>query len=394
MSRQTGLYQWTRVVAKELPHLSKPQATVLALWSFGLVLAGACGTSVVAQALANRQHCKVDALRQRLREWYREAEAKHGRQRRSLDVHACFAPLLSWLVRLWPLGEKRLALALDATDLGERFTVLVISVLYRGCAIPVAWYVIAHHQRGAWHPQWLRLLRALVAALPRDWLVLVLADSGLYSPRLFRAVHRMGWHPYFRVNAQGRYRRPRHRDWQPLQSVQPAAGVPWVQRVICFKQQPLRCTLLVYQAQGYRLPWLVVTDLSPQSAAIGCYGLRSWIECGFKHFKSKGWQWQRTRMSDPRRVERFWLALAVATLWCVSVGGEVDAQQPVCNLEALPAKHIARRTKGTRQRRRLLSCFQQGLLAIVDALLAQRRLPFLRFHPEPWPALPPPLLAR
>jgi hypothetical protein len=394
MSRQTGLYQWTQVVATQLPHLSKPQATVLALWSFGLVLAGACGTTVVAQALAKRQHCTYDAMRQRLREWYWEAQAKHGTQRRSLEVQVCFGPLLAWIVRGWPTDERRLALALDATDLGERFTVLVISVLYRGCALPVAWYVIARHQPGAWQPQWLRLLRSLRAALPSDWLVLVLADSGLYSPRLFRTIRRLRWHPYLRVNPQGSYRLPYRRDWQPLQGVQPAAGVSRAQRVVCFKQQPLSCTLLVYRAEGYAAPWLVVTDLSPQSATIGWYGLRSWIECGFKHFKRKGWQWQRTHMNDPRRVERFWLALAVATLWCVSVGGDVDAQQSVSGLAHLPATHIARRTKGTRQRRRVLSCFQQGLLEIVDALLAQHRLPLMRFHPEPWPALPPALVRR
>jgi hypothetical protein len=42
------------------------------------------------------------------------------------------------VLSLWPADEPRLALALDATTLKKRFTVLAISVLYRGCAIPVA----------------------------------------------------------------------------------------------------------------------------------------------------------------------------------------------------------------------------------------------------------------
>src|SRR3989442_1859731 len=102
MARQSGLYQWTEVVTTGLPHLSKPQAAVLALWSFGLVLAGACGTTVVAQVLAKRTGCKADALRQRLREWYWEAEAKRGQQRQTLEVESCFGPLLAWIVRCWP----------------------------------------------------------------------------------------------------------------------------------------------------------------------------------------------------------------------------------------------------------------------------------------------------
>src|SRR5262249_50697127 len=34
-----------------------------------------------------------------------------------------------------------------------------------------------------------------------------------------------------------------------------------------------------------------------------------------------GWDWQRTRMTDPDRAGRVWAALAVATVWLVEVGG-------------------------------------------------------------------------
>ena len=41
-------------------------------------------------------------------------------------------PLLAWVVDLWEGTES--ALALD-DDLGTRFTALVLSVVYRACAI-------------------------------------------------------------------------------------------------------------------------------------------------------------------------------------------------------------------------------------------------------------------
>jgi hypothetical protein len=394
MTRHDGLYQWTQVVTKELPHLSKPQATVLALWSFGLILAQACGTTRVAQVLAKHTGGKPETIRQRLREWYWEAEAKRGPQRQDVKVQTCFGPLLAWILRCWPAHERRLALALDATDLGDRLTLLVISVLYRGCAIPVAWHVLPSGQAGSWQPHWARLLRALAGSVPRDWLVLVLADRGLYSRRLYRVVRRLHWHPFFRLSAHGTYRRVRSKDWQPLCALPGGVGTRWAQHVICFQRQRLGCTLLAYQAQGYDECWLVVTDLPMAQAQIGWYGLRFWIECGFKHLKSKGWQWQHTRMTEPERVARHWLALALATFWCLSVAGEADAQIPLSTLEALPPTHIARRTQGQRQRRRVLSCFQQGLIALTKALLLKRPLPTMRLIPEPWPALPPPLAQR
>ncbi len=95
-------------------------------------------------------------------------------------------------------------------------------------------------------------------------------------------------------------------------------------------------------------------------------------------------------MTDPARASRLWLAIAVATLWVLSVGGEADATQPVSGLEALPELHIARRTATKRSRPRLQSCFAQGLRRILVAVLQRRRLPMGRFVPEAWPTTLPP----
>jgi hypothetical protein len=92
-------------------------------------------------------------------------------------VQSGFGPLLSWLLELWQ-GERHLALALDATNLGQRFTVLCISVLLGGCAIPVAWKVLPCNAKGSWQPYWLELLQALEGRVSADWQVLVLADRG------------------------------------------------------------------------------------------------------------------------------------------------------------------------------------------------------------------------
>jgi hypothetical protein len=127
LTHPDGLAEWTATVSIHLPHLSKPQAAVLALWSFGMVMARSCGLTTVAAFLAALLDQKDDSLRQRLREWYKEAKAKKGRrpaaqgnQRQELDVTTCFAPLLRWVLSWWPAEEKGLALALDATTLGQR----------------------------------------------------------------------------------------------------------------------------------------------------------------------------------------------------------------------------------------------------------------------------------
>ena len=177
MSCQKAVYQWTEVVTTYLPHLSKPQAAVLALWSVGMVLARSCALPAVSLFLAKGLDRKANTVRQQLREFCYEATAKRGKPRQELAVESCFAPVVAWVLSWWE--GNQLALAVDATTLGQRFVVLVVSVLYRGCAIPVAWTVLPATEKHAWRGEWLRMLRQVRAVVPRRFCVIVLADRGL-----------------------------------------------------------------------------------------------------------------------------------------------------------------------------------------------------------------------
>jgi hypothetical protein len=387
MSRQDGLSQWIATVSTQLPHLSRPHARVLALWSYGMVLAQSCGLTTVATVLALLLHTSPQTLRQQLREWCYAAPDKKGRKRREVEVRACFAPLLRWVLAWWPAEERRLALALDATTLGQRFTVLALSVVYRGCAIPVAWVVVPTTKKGAWRPHWEDLLSVLAEAVPADWTVLVLADRGLYARWLYRRIVAVGWHPFLRINQGGQFRPRGQARFRPLQSVVPHVGTQWCGEIDCFAtpQCRLHCTLLACWSAPHADPWLVLTDLPPEAAEVVWYSMRTWVEGGFKDLKRGGWQWQQTKMSDPERASRLWLAMAVATLWVVSVGGEAEATLPASSLEELPLLHVARRSR-RRGRPRLLSCFRRGVLTILVSLIEGQPLPLGRFIPTPWPS--------
>lgn len=376
MSRPEAVSAWEQIVSRQLPTLSAPQARVLALWSFGVVLAQRCGQTSVVVAVAHLLGHREATVRQQLREWCYAAADKRGRQRKAVEVEDCFAPLLGWVLHWWtPNRERRLALALDATTLGARFTVLALCVVYRGGAVPVAWAVVGATTPGAWRPHWERLLRRMQASVPAGWQVIVLADRGLYAPWLFRAITALGWHPGLRLNGgagSGLYRLPTGGGWRPLRGLLTQPGDTWNGAVFCFHAQPIAGTLLAHWEPGYREGWLVLTDLPPSAANVVWYGLRAWVECGFKDLKRDGWQWQHTRMLDPERAARFWLVLAVATLRVLSVGGMAE--------ERLPGGWSAAHTAP-----RLLSCFRRGILTLLTAFLTNQSPPTARFVPEPWP---------
>jgi len=324
--------QFYRTLHTNLPHLTKPQAITLALWSFAIIHTGSCGLTAVATYAALLLRQSQNTRRQRLREFYKDAAHKAGTQRRELDIIPCFAALLRWIVRLWSSPHKCLALALDATTLKQRFTVLSISVLYRHRAIPVAWKALPANQSGSWQPYWEALLDALRDAVPKDWTVLVCADRGLYAPWLFARIVQMGWHPFLRINAQGYYRQAGQATYHRLASVASQVGTQWCGRVVCFKGTPLECTLLASWDTGQSEAWLIVTDLPPERARARWYAMRAWIESGFADLKRRGWQWHKAQMRDGVRAARVWLALAVATLWVVGVGSAVAQRREACGL--------------------------------------------------------------
>src|SRR5712691_12787832 len=113
MSCHPRVTEWTMTIQTHLPHLTKPQATVLALWSLGMVLVRSCALTAVSAFLATWLGRKENTVRQQLREFCYDAAASRGTDRCALPVASCFVPLLAWVVSWWQ--GTQLALALDAT---------------------------------------------------------------------------------------------------------------------------------------------------------------------------------------------------------------------------------------------------------------------------------------
>jgi hypothetical protein len=384
MLKNKHLKEWSCIVSKQMPHLSMPQAIGLATWSFGMVMTNSSSLTQVSRFIATVNGEKPNTVRQRLKEWYQEAKAKKGEKRCHLDVDGCFAPLLLWVIHLLPKSIEKIALALDATSIGDKFTVLSINVLLAGCGIPVAWCIVKATEPGSWKPHWQKLIEHLNGVIPQSWNVIVSADRGLYADWLYQLIVGAGWHPLLRINHQGTYRVFPQTQWRPLANVLGAPGQSWSGRIACFKTNPLECTLLARWDVGYKDPWLILTDIKPEQADALWYGLRPSTECVYRDIKSDGWQWHNTRLLSPQRAERLWLAIAVSTLWMVILGGEAETQSPLPDLEQLPKKHITFSKPLNSRPPRLISCFLLGLLTLIADLLNG-----ISIHLHRWSSFPP-----
>jgi hypothetical protein len=371
-----------------LPHLRPAQQRGLAEWVRCVLDAQSGCEQAILRAVAPLGR-ELHALRARLREFLCEGSERAAPCGTSLDVEACFAPLLGWVLAWWT-GDT-LPLAIDATSLRDRQVVLAISVLYRGSAIPVAWVVLPHRGKGQWLPHLERLLGLLAPVVPPTMRVLVMTDRGLWSPRMWRAIRENGWHPMMRIRPDATFA-PTRQPRQPARTLVPGAGWYWVGEGTAYKHKPkqLAGTLLVVWGSDQKEPWLLLTDLPPEQVEGTWYGLRGWIELGFRALKSFGWDWQRTRRTHPARVARHWLVLAIATLLSLAVGTRLEE----ADQRGIPPGRLRRprTTMPAPGRQRQHSVFALGRERLHRLVVQGKRWwRALWLWPEALPGLPPDL---
>jgi hypothetical protein len=370
-----------------LPSLSKAEAEVLGLLSYGILMLDGCGITRLSNGLAKIEQVPSQRLRQRLREFSYEASAKRGKKRREVKVEACFPDLLRAVLRGWE-GKKELALAMDASTLSERFTVLSISVMYRGCGIPIAWKIIGATEEGSWRPHWESLLKSLEGIVPADWKVILMADRGLYAAWLYRAIQKLGWHPMLRVKEDLSFQATGEETFSPMGTRVKRRGRGWSGKGEWSEYgERMEGTVVIRWEKGYAEKLVVVTDLDEKAANAAWYQMRFWIEDEYKDHKSGGWGWEQTKMTDPKRAERQWLARAVAMQMAVLIGGQEEAEEQERQRRKAKGKRgVGRPPKPVcRPRAREQSVLMAGQQSIQAAVVRSQEIPMGHVVTEQWP---------
>ncbi len=363
-----------KTIGKQFPAMREAQCLGLSLWVWGAFKGqSACETSVIA----NLPWKTEQAARQLLRELLLNGVDKAAPCSTQVEVKAHFFWLMRWVISLWK--SRSLPLAIDATLHKDRVAALVVSVLFRGIAIPVAWCIMPANKKGAWMGPILELLQLIKPAVPDCMKVVVMCDRGLWSRRLWGAIIALGWHPLMRVKKKTLFQ-PHGKRCGPAMELILGKGHIWVGAGKAFSDShgQLPATLVMIWAAGQKEPWLLLTDLPPDEIDPSWYALRMWIESGFRALKSVGWRWERTRRIDPERVARYWLILGVLSLWSAAHGAAAEDQQ----------NKTPRLNKNNTTAQRTMSVIRRGVGIIGYFIACQQLPPPPLMKPEEWPTLP------
>jgi hypothetical protein len=366
MSPLSIFSRWTETVKWLLPDLHGHTQKSLAAFSYGMAVALDCRPGHAALEIPGPAK-----PRSVIRRFERLLAHPH------LHALSLAAAVARKVLRAWEGG--RLELILDETPLSDHLHCLKLSVRYRGRALPLIWRCYPPDAPPLPLPDLVvTLLQQVPPLLPPRCQPILLCDRGLAWPQTLDAARKLGLGFVFRLQKDVRARLP-DGSVHPLHSLLEGGAVRcFTGGAEIFKDAGWRTVNLVLVWQDPpQEPWLLATSLPADRRACGVYRRRMCAEESYRDEKSSGFDWQRSRVRDPRHADRLLLAMALATLWITSVGTQLVKR--------------GLRTRMEPKKRRLHSVFGLGWRWMKLAL--RKHVPFwtcVRFYPPPLQSLPPP----
>jgi Transposase DDE domain len=221
-------------------------------------------------------------------------------------------------VLLASLAHRQLVLVLDGSAVGRGCVALMLSVLYRGRALPVTW-IVAQGRKGHFAEQvHLELLQHLVPLLPPQAKVLLLGDGEFDGLAFQQMLTAQGWTYVCRTASNLPVRVGD--DWLVLSDLASPGRTVSTCADGFTHQDYGPVTLIAWWASGAMKPLYLVTNLELAAEACQWYRKRFHIETFFSDQKSRGFHIHKSHLSDPKRLSRLLMAACLAYLWIVYLG--------------------------------------------------------------------------
>ena len=309
----TLFYNLTRFICGTGFRCHDLRATITFLWAvFGLIISECVHLN--SWALFRPGEAKAASKERQFSRWL------HNDRIRPMLV---YRPLVQKVLREWS-GET-IYLALDTSQLWSRFTIVCLSLVYRGRALPLGWVVCASGSATVSLARYQRMLAQVAACIPDSSKVVLLADRGFMDVKLMRLMRQLRWHFRIRVKLSVFIHRATKGKQKVKALMPPPGGARFFSHVWLTAQRygPLHLALANMQTKNGYEKWAIISDEPVGLHTFDEYGLRFDIEEGFLDFKSAGFQLESSQLEDSESLSRLLLILAAATLYLVSSGTAV-----------------------------------------------------------------------
>ncbi len=288
------------------------------------------------------------------------AEAREQWVRRQLcndteDTLQLFRPIAESL--LAGLAGRTIRLILDPTDLAADLTIVQVSLAYGRRALPLAW-MTTYIKPGTVKDTIRLLFTEIKHWLPPDARVYLIGDREFHGQDMLELIQEQSWTPVVRTKGNVTVELEDGTCGR-VADLAPAPGQrAFYQRVWLTGWRWGPYSLSVANApqpkRGKKTedPWYIVSTDPATPHILTLYAVRMWIDEMFRDLKGQGFHLDKTRLTDPERIDRLMLILALAYWWIIGRGIWIDrlhlrrrvdrCKHPKCSLFTIGLRWIHR----------------------------------------------------
>lgn len=277
-----------------------------------------------------------------------------------IEQETYFMPFIEELV-LGLAHRGTLVTVMDGSEVGRHCLALVVSMVYKGRALPLAWTVVKGSKGHFPESAHIELLAQIKAIIPAETDVIFLGDGEFDGISLLAEIEAAGWH-YACRTAHNRWVCEQD-TWLQLNQLNQKAGDYVCLSEVAFTLQAYGpVTTIAWWHPDYKEPIYLVSNFELGEEALYWYRQRFRIETFFSDQKSRGFHLHKSHIDDPQRLARLMIAACLAYIWIIFLGVIAHRDQWTA---------IIHRTD-----RCDLSLFQLGLRLLVFFLNDDLPIPF------------------
>ena len=271
-------------------------------------------------------------------------------------------------ILLQHLALQTVVLVMDGSVVGRGCNALMIHVVYKGRALPLAWRVRQGPKGHFPEDLHIALVELVSGLIPEGAQVVLLGDGEFDGTDLQQTVEDAGWAyvcrtgihmtawwdgETFRLDTLGACSKP--------------GTLIALSEVLFSRAEYGPIMLICCWGKGCKAPLYLVTNMDTAEVACQFYAKRFRIETFFSDQKSRGFHLHKSHLSDPQRLSCLLIAACLAYIWIVYLGA-------ICMQEGwVRIIHRGQRCD--------LSLFKVGLRLLTHFLNEELPLP-IAFHIE------------
>ena len=234
-----------------------------------------------------------------------------------VDFETYFAPYA--LALLLSLANGPLVLAIDGSEVGRGCLALMVSVVYKGRALPLGWIVVKGSKGHFPEETHVALVEQVAELIPQEADVIFLGDGEFDGITLQETVDSYGWE-YVCRTAKDIVLTDEGDEFDCQELGLCPGDFTSIPDVAFTREQYGPVHVIAWWAKDYKKPIFLVTNMELAEEACFWYKKRFRIETFFSDQKSRGFHLHKSHLDQPERLATLMIAACLAYIWMVYLG--------------------------------------------------------------------------